>query len=261
MTRRRAKRHRKTQSIRPTCPGDPAPSALPSSSQPCPTPQIRDLPPDERPRQRLLRSGAHSLSDAEVLSIILGNGCREVCPLDLARQILEEGDGLFGLVGIHAPMLRRKGLGDSKAASVLASLELAKRLARAEIPRRQPLKDPVAVASYLALKYTVRDQEVVGALYIDVRNRLVGERELYRGTLHRALVEPREIFRDAILRGAAGIVLFHTHPSRDPQPSGEDVAFTRRLAVASEAVGVKLIDHLILGSTHRWISLRERGVW
>jgi DNA repair protein RadC len=218
MTRRRAKRHRSTRSTRPTCPGDPHTSA--STSQPSPTTQIRDLPPDERPRQRLLRSGAHSLSDAEVLSIILGNGCREVCPLDLARQILEEGDGLFGLVGIHAPMLHRKGLGDSKAASVLASLELARRLARAEVPRRRLLRNPVAVASYLALKYTVRDQEVIGALYIDVRNRLVGERELYRGTLERALVEPREIFRDAILRGAAGIVLFHTHPSETRARAG-----------------------------------------
>ena len=260
MTRRRTKRHRKTRSTRPACPG-PSPSTSASTPPPSPTPQIRDLPPDERPRQRLLRSGAHSLSDAEVLSIILGNGCREVCPLDLARQILEEGDGLFGLVGIHAPMLHRKGLGDSKAASVLASLELAKRLARAEVPRRRPLRNPWAVVSYLFLKYTVRDQEVVGALYMDVRNRLIGERELYRGTLERALVEPREIFRDAIIRGAAGIVLFHTHPSRDPSPSLEDVAFTRRLAEACEAVGVKLIDHLILGSTHRWVSLRDRGAW
>jgi DNA repair protein RadC len=114
-------------------------------------------------------------------------------------------------------MLHRKGLGDSKAASVLASLELAKRLARAEVPRRRPLRNPWAVVSYLFLKYTVRDQEVVGALYMDVRNRLIGEREIFRGTLERAVVEPREIFRDAIIRGAAGIVLFHTHPSLAPR--------------------------------------------
>jgi DNA repair protein RadC len=118
-------------------------------------------------------------------------------------------------------MLHRKGLGDSKAASVLASLELAKRLARAEVPRRRPLRNPWDVVSYLFLKYTVRDQEVVGALYMDVRNRLIGEREIFRGTLERAVVEPREIFRDAIIRGAAGIVLFHTHPSPAPRGAKE----------------------------------------
>jgi DNA repair protein RadC len=224
-------------------------------------PLIRDLPPDERPRQRLIRSGPGSLSDAEILSILLGNGSREVCSLSLAREILDEGDGLLGLVGIDAERLLRRGLGEAKAATVLASLELARRLAYAEIPKRAPMNNAMAVARYVLLRYAVRDQEVMGALFIDVRNRLVGEGEIFRGTLHRTTVEPREIYRQALVRGAATVAIFHTHPSRDPSPSLEDLAFTRRMIQAGEAIGITFQDHLIVGSTNRWVSLRERGVW
>ena len=160
MTRRRPRRHR-----------PPNPDSNPSP------PLLRDLPPDERPSQRLLRSGGPSLSDPELLSIILGNGCREVCSLDLARQILEEVRGLVGLVGIQAETLQRRGIGEAKAASVLASLELARRLARAEIPDRELLDRPAEIARYLVLRYAVRDQEVMGALYLDARHRLIAETE------------------------------------------------------------------------------------
>jgi DNA repair protein RadC len=101
----------------------------------------------------------------------------------------------------------------------------------------------------------------MGALFLDTRNRLLAESEVYRGTLNRAAVEPRGLLKEALLRGAAGLVLFHTHPSGDPSPSAEDLAFTRRLAEAGELVGVRLVDHLILGSAGRWVSLRQRGAW
>jgi DNA repair protein RadC len=192
MTRRRAKRHPKAQQTGP--------------------PLIRDLPPEERPRQRLIRSGPDSLSDAEILSVLLGNGSREVCSLSLAREVLNEGDGLLGLVGIDAERLLRRGLGEAKAATVLASLELARRLAYSEIPKRAPMNNAMAVARYVLLQYAVRDQEVMGALFIDVRNRLVGEGEIFRGTLHRTTVEPREIYRQALVRGAATVVIFHYVP-------------------------------------------------
>lgn len=120
-----------------------------ASLQEISVPLIRDLPPDERPRQRLLRSGPHSLSDPELLSILLGNGCREVCSLALAWEILDEGDGLLGLVGIDAERLQRRGLGEAKAAAVLASLELARRLAHAEMPKRAPMNNALAVVRYL----------------------------------------------------------------------------------------------------------------
>jgi DNA repair protein RadC len=101
----------------------------------------------------------------------------------------------------------------------------------------------------------------MGALFLDLRHGLLGEREIFRGTLHRAAVEPREILKQCLLRGAGGLVLFHTHPSGDPTPSAEDLLFTRRMADAAAVVGVELVDHLVLGSTARWVSLRERGGW
>lgn len=228
---------------------------------PPPPSLIRDMPPEERPRQRFLRGGAEALSDAEVLSLVLGSGSRDVCPLELARAVLEERGGLFGLVGVSPEVLRRRGLGEAKAASLLASVELARRLAHQEVPKRQPLGRPGAVVRYLVLRYATLGQEVVGALYIDGRNRLIGDQAIYRGTLSRASVEPREIFHQALLRGAASVLLWHTHPSQDPSPSLEDLQFTRRMADAGEALGVGLLDHFILGTTGRWVSLRNRGVW
>lgn len=222
---------------------------------------IRDMPPDERPRQRLLRSGGDSLSDAEVLAVVLGNGCREVCTLELAREILEEAGGLHGLVGISSEALQRRGLGEAKAASVLANLEIARRLAQGDLPYREPLGRPYALVRYLFLRYSLRDQEVMGALFLDTRHRLIGEAEVFRGTLSRAAVEPRQVLQHALTRGASGLVLFHSHPSGDPSPSLEDLSFTRRMHEACCAVGVNLVDHLILGGTRRWVSLRDRGAF
>ncbi len=144
------------------------------------------------------------------------------------------------------------------SASVLASLELARRLARAEVPERQLMDRPAEVVRYLVLRYGLRDQEVMGALFLDARHRLVGEEEIFRGALIRAAVEPRRFIALAICRSTAGLLIFHTHPSGDPSPSPEDVRFTRRMHEACEVVGLQLLDHLILGSSRRWVSLRER---
>lgn len=214
---------------------------------------------DERPRDRLLRFGPRALTDAELLGVL-------ICPdrssgaamLDAARTLLRENGGLAGLIGAHSATLRRHGIGAVKLTVLLAAVELASRLAQSQVPERDPLTRPEEVARYLSLRYAQRDQEVVGALYLDRRNRLLSERELFRGTLSRAAVEPREILKEALLRGAAGVVLFHTHPSGDPSPSIEDLLVTRRLSDAGELVGVRLVDHLVLGSPSRWASLMQQ---
>jgi DNA repair protein RadC len=222
---------------------------------------IRELPADERPRERLLAAGPEALGDAELVAVLLRTGRTGASALELAREVLAVCGGLAGLAGIPAPALARRGLGPAKAASVLAAVELGRRLARSALPEREPLAHPAAAASYLALRYGVRDQEVLGALYLDTRNRLLGERELYRGTLNRAAVEPRLVLKEGLLAGAAGCIVFHTHPSGDPSPSAEDLAFTRRLAEAGDIVGVRLVDHLVLGGVGRWVSLAQRGGW
>jgi DNA repair protein RadC len=205
--------------------------------------------------------GARALGDAELVAVLLRTGRPGASALEVAREVLAAVGGLPGLATTAARPLARKGLGDAKAATLLAAVEIGRRLARTEAIERAPLAHPAAVASYLALRYGATDQEVMGALYLDTRNRLLAERELYRGTLNRAAVEPRQILKEGLLQGAAGCVLFHTHPSGDPSPSAEDLAFTRRLAEAGEVVGIRLVDHLVLGGVGRWLSLRERGAW
>lgn len=222
---------------------------------------IRELPADERPRERLFAGGSVVLSDVELLSLLLRSGRRGISAVDLAREVLEHTGGLLGLVSADPQSLIRPGLAHGKLAVVLASVELGRRLARSEVPDREPLSHPASVARYLALRYSVDGQEIMGCLYLDTKNRLVGEGGLFRGALDRVAVEPRTILRDGLLRGAAGMVVFHTHPSGDPSPSAEDLAFTRRMAEAGEVVGIKLVDHLILGSPTRWVSLKERGGW
>ncbi len=149
----------------------------------------------------------------------------------------------------------------SMAATIMAAFEIARRVAFERMPRRDLLDRPDAVASYLGLRYGQLDQETMGALFLDVRNRLIAESEVYRGTLSRAAVEPRAIFKEALLQSASGFVRFHTHPSGDPSPSAEDLTFTRRMAEAGEMIGVKLLDHIILGGFGRWVSLGRRGAW
>jgi DNA repair protein RadC len=222
---------------------------------------IADLPEQDRPRERLVRLGAGALTDRELVAVVLRSGAAGHPVLQLAAEVLERNGGLSGLLGSDSLLLIRPSLGLSKAASLLAAVEIGNRLARAQLPSRGLLTRPADVARYLVLKYQLRDQEVMGALFLDVRHGLIFDKAIYRGTLHRAAVEPREILKECLLRGASGFALFHTHPSGDPTPSAEDVMFTRRMAEAATIVGVELVDHLVLGATGLWVSLRERGAW
>ncbi len=227
---------------------------------------LREMPSGQRPRERLLAHGAGVLTDCELIAILLRTGHRGCSVLDLAYDLLyDERRGLGGLPALallvehDLPSLHRKGLGDAKAATILAAVELSRRLARAQIPERRPLGDMVGVARYLNLRYARRDQEVMGAIYVDVRGRVISEREHFVGSLDRASVEPRVVLKEALRLGAPAAVVFHNHPSGDPDPSREDLAFTRRLARAGAAVGIELVDHLVLGGGGRWVSMRERG--
>jgi DNA repair protein RadC len=222
---------------------------------------IRELPLSERPRERLLEQGSGALSDAELIAVLLRNGTKGMSAVHVARQLLDEKGGLTGLLGTTPQMLRRPGVGLAKAAGVIAALEIARRLARKEVAEQETLSRPAAVAHYLHLRYQTRDQEIMGALFLDSRNRMLGDRELYRGTLDRAVVEPREVLKECLLRGASGVVLFHTHPSGDPTPSPEDVEFTLKMAEAAKAVGIKLSDHIVLARSGLWVSIKDKLAW
>jgi DNA repair protein RadC len=220
---------------------------------------IRDLPPEDRPRGRLLENGSQALSDTELVSILLGSGRPRASAIDVAREVLRGCGGIAGLVGRSPEALRCRGIGEAKSATLVAAVELGRRMARATLPEREPLQAIEAVAEYLALRYARPGQEVVGAMYVDRKQRVVGECEHFRGTLSRAAVEPRPFLRECLLRNATGFLLFHTHPSGNPAPSLEDLTFTRHVAAACEVVGVRLLDHLIVGSPTHWVSLKRRS--
>lgn len=222
---------------------------------------LHSLPEEDRPRERLLAQGGAALADAELLAVLLRTGRVGASALQLAYELLAERGGLGGLLTIDAPALRRSGLGPAKVASVLAAVEIGRRLSRASLFDRKPLARPNDAARYLYLRYQTCEQEVMGALFLDARSRLLGERELFRGTLDRIAVEPREILRECLQRGAAAVYLFHTHPSGDPKPSGDDLLFTRRLAEAADLVGVRLVDHIVLGHDGHWASIRAKCAW
>ena len=222
---------------------------------------IRELPESERPRERLLELGSQALTDAELIAVLLRTGHTGTSAIEVARKLLREHGGLGGLSGTTPQMLRRKGLGPAKAAGLLAALEIACRLARQEVRQRVHLGRPAEMVHYLELRYQIRDQEIMGAIFVNTRNGIVGEREIYRGTLDRAAVEPREILKECLLRGASGFLLFHTHPSGDPTPSMEDEIFTMKMAEAARVLGIRLLDHIILAGSGRWVSMRDRLAW
>jgi DNA repair protein RadC len=219
---------------------------------------LRETPAGESPRERLAARGAGALADPELLALCLGNGRRGADTLALARTVLEEAGGLIGLPALTLPALARLGLTEAKAAAVLAAVELARRLALAAVPDRQLMSRPSEVATYLALRYFNAGQELMGAIFLDVKNGFLGTVELSKGTLSRTAVETRQVIREGLLRNAASVLLFHCHPSGDPTPSAEDLLFTRRMAEAGDLVGLVLRDHLIIGGTGRWVSLKER---
>lgn len=216
---------------------------------------------DEHPKERLLLRGTGSLTDAELLAVLLSEGGEIPLGLvDLARDLLENAGGLLALATKDASTLRREtGSGDWDP--LRAALELTRRIAREKLPRRKPLTTTGDVARYLRLHYGSSDQRILGAVYLDGRAHLIRDQELYRGTLHHLCVEPREVLKRALRCGAAGILLFQLRPGGDPEPSREDFRFRDRLAEAARVVGVELVDYLVIANDSSWVSLLKRRRW
>lgn len=223
--------------------------------------RIADLPSDERPRERLLRLGPAALSNEELLALLLRTGIPGESALDRARSLLAGHGGLVGLAGVSAAELAgERGIGPTRASAIAAAVEIARRMPAESLSGRDLLNEPRLVKEFLRQAESDGTQERTGALFLNARNRLLkNDPDIYRGTLDRAVVEPREILRRALVGRAAAVILYHNHPSGDPTPSREDRDFTRRLASASEAVGVRLLDHIVVGR-EGCVSFREAGL-
>jgi DNA repair protein RadC len=221
---------------------------------------MKDLSPDDRPREKLLRHGASALGDNELVALVIGSGCRGRDALAVANTLLAAAGGLHGLVRATSDECARiAGVGRAKGAQIVAALELGRRtLGRAPSTRPQ-LRRPCDAADYLLPAFGSRRTEQVGVVLLDSKHRVLRTTIVASGTLNAAHVEPRDVFREAAVGGAAAIVLFHNHPSGDPSPSPDDKALTRRLAAAGVLMGIDLVDHIILGEGC-YCSFKETGL-
>ena len=222
--------------------------------------RIRDLPADERPRERLSHYGASILSNAELLAIILRTGLPSESVLSLSTRLLAEFRGLPGLARASFAELRRfRGLGDAKAAELKAALELGRRLLTLPEVDRPAISGPEDVANLVLADMAFFNQEHFRVMLLNTRNRVLSTEELYVGNVGSAVIRPSEVFREAISANAPSVIVVHNHPSGDPTPSTDDVQVTKTLAEAGKLLDIALLDHVVVAE-RGWVSLKERGL-
>jgi DNA repair protein RadC len=222
--------------------------------------RIRELPPRQQPRERLRDVGPAALSDAELLAILLRVGMSGTNVVQLAQQLLSEHKGWSGLLRAdYHELCRRRGVGEAKAATLKAALEIGRRLLIAGIDERPQIKSPADVANLLLLEMGHLEQEQLRAVLLDTKNRVQEIATIYVGSVNSAQVRVGEVFRDAIRRNSAALIVAHNHPSGDPTPSPEDILVTRQIVEAGRLLDVEVLDHLVIGRG-RYVSMRERGL-
>jgi DNA repair protein RadC len=221
---------------------------------------IKDWPEGERPRERLLEQGPASLTDAELLAVILRTGTAGRSALDLGREALARFGGLSGLLAAPTDrLIALEGLGPAKSAQLQAVLELARRSLREEVQHATALSSPDKVRAYLRLTLSSRPHEVFMALFLDAQNRLIVADELFRGTLSQTSVYPREVVKRALAVNAGAVIFAHNHPSGVAEPSRSDELLTTSLKQALALVDVRVLDHLIVAGSNV-LSFAERGL-
>ena len=221
---------------------------------------LREMAPDERPRERLKLRGPAALSDGDLLAIILNTGIVGETVTDLSQRLLAEHGGLRGLFRLEVSELAAiRGLGDAKAVRLKAALELGRRLAALSPEDRAQVTSPDDVANLLQIEMAALEQEQLRVVRLVTQHLILGARTVYQGSVNQAQVRVGEVYRDAVRQNATAIVAVHNHPSGDPTPSAADVSLTVELVRAGEMLDIDLLDHLIIGQG-RWLSLRRLGL-
>lgn len=243
-----------------------SPTAKPGAAAAAPAPAtpvaLAEMPLAERPAERLRRYGPDLLSNAELISLLLPPGGRRTPenPLTVAQRLLARGPGLEGLAKASLNELRAQpgGLGPAQAGRLLPALELGRR-GHAALARDKPgIHSPEDAANLLQAEMAVLEQEHFKVLLLDAKNKLTRLLTLYIGNLSSCTIRPAEVFKAAIRENACAVIAAHNHPSGDPTPSAQDQAITRKIAQAGELLGVELLDHLVLGSGNRFVSMKKR---
>jgi len=220
---------------------------------------VKLLPPEDRPGERLLRSGAAGLSSVDLLAVLLRTGTRTSGAVEVAGELLVSYGSLQALSQAGPDELMRQcGIGPAKAGVVLAAFELGRRVQAAPAARRPLIRAPGDVAALLAGQMRHLDREHFRAVLLNTRHEVLDVTSVAVGGLDSAPIHPREVFKEAIRRSAAAVILVHNHPSGTPEPSGDDLRITARLQEAGRVVGIEVLDHIIIGDG-RFVSLRERG--
>lgn len=220
---------------------------------------IRDFPLDERPRERFIHHGPQSLSNHELIAILLRTGTKDESVLQLANRLLSHFEGLRQLKNATLEEITEiKGIGSAKAIQILAAVEIGRRIANSTFNDRYVIRSPEDGAKYVMNDMRFLPQEHFVCLYLNTKNQVIHKQAVFIGSLHASIVHPREVYREALKRSAASIIAVHNHPSGDPTPSREDIEVTKRLAECGKIIGIDLLDHLIIGD-NKFVSLKEKG--
>ncbi|AWI12995.1 DNA repair protein RadC [Caldifermentibacillus hisashii] len=220
---------------------------------------IKDFPKEERPRERFIHHGPSSLSNQELLAIILRTGTKNESVLQLAQRLIKEFQGLRMLMNASLEELTKiKGVGEAKAIQLLAAIELGKRIANMKNEERYVIRSPEDGANYVMEEMRFLTQEHFVCLFLNTKNEVIHKQTIFIGSLNASIVHPRELFKEAFRRSAASMICLHNHPSGNPEPSREDIEVTRRLVECGRILGVDVLDHIIIGDK-RYVSLKEKG--
>jgi len=222
---------------------------------------IKKMPNEERPREKLSKNGADTLTNAELLAILLRNGTKQQSVLDLANELLtHREDGLMFITDCTVEELCEiKGIGIAKASQLLAAIELGKRIAIKPKENRVNINSPMEISKLFMEEMRYLKKEVFKVLLLNTKNQIIKIDEVSVGILNSALVHPREVFTNAIRKNASSIILIHNHPSGNPKPSKEDISLTERLIEAGKIIGINVLDHIIIGDGE-FISLKEKAI-
>ncbi|MGL4874997.1 MAG: RadC family protein [Clostridium sp.] len=222
--------------------------------------KVLDIPKGERPQEKLISFGAESLTDAELLALILRTGIKGENVITLSQRIIAELGGLDGILNASLEDIKKiKGIKDSKGTRILAIVEIARRLKSLRNLEKKKVTKAEDLVEFLYPEMSTLNQEVLKLVVLNTKNQITRVKDVFKGSLNSAIVHPREIFNEALKASAASIIICHNHPSGDPTPSKEDIMITKRISSCGELLGINLTDHIIVGD-NKYVSLREKGI-